>query len=427
MAINDFRTSAPPRGEIDWINLQQPEVFKLDNGIEVYLLISGTEDMMKVDIAFDAGKVYEKQPLVAMFTAKCLIEGTQKYKAADIAESVDFYGAHLNTFNTMDNAQASLYCLNKHLEHLLPVMQEVVLQPVFPEEEINTIVAKTREEFLIKMEKVDFLAHQAFQTFAFGKGHPYCASVDAEDYDNLNSGLLQEFFGQHYFSENIRIVVSGKVPVNTDTLLNQYFGAHRVYPQKNQLIVPANQATLGDYLILKEDALQSAIQLGKLFINKLHPDYHKVKVMNTLFGGYFGSRLMTNIREDKGYTYGIRSVMLTMLQSGLFFISAQVGADVTQKAVDEVFYEIKRLQTEPVEREELDLVKNYLMGGFLRSADGPFALAELVKGVAEYNLGLDFYNSYIKTIKTITPEEIQHMAVKYLQPDSLIKVVAGKK
>ena len=427
MATNDFRTSAPPRGEIDGINLPKPEIFTLDNGIEVYLLSIGTEDMMKVDIAFEAGKVFEKQPLVSLFTSKCLIEGTKKFKAAEIAERVDFYGAHLNTFNTADNAQVSLYCLNKHLGSLLPVMQEVALQPVFPEEEVNTIVAKTREEFLIKLEKVDFLANQAFQTLAYGKDHPYCASVVAEDYDNLNSGLLKGFFGQHYFQGKIRIVVSGRVPENTDKLLNQYFGAHQVYPQKNQVVVPPGQATLGEHFILKENALQSAMQIGKPFINKLHPDYHKAKIMNTLFGGYFGSRLMTNIREDKGYTYGIRSVMLTMMQSGLFYITAQVGSEVTQKAVDEVFYEIKRLQTEPVEQEELDLVKNYLMGGFLRSADGPFALAELVKGVSEYNLGMDFYNSYLKTIKTITPEEIQHMAVKYLQPDSLIKVVAGKK
>jgi len=427
MIIQDFRKTAPLRGEISSVKLPTPEVFSLDNGIKVYLLNSGTEEMMKVDVTFEAGVVYQEQPLVAHFTSKCLIEGTEKLNASEIAEQVDFYGAHLDTINTMDNAQVSLYCLNKYLENLLPVMQEVVLRPVFPEEQINTIIAKSREEFLVKMEKVDFIAQQAFQTLAFGKGHPYSSSIVAQDYDKVNSELLRNFFRDHYFQGEIRLFVSGKLPKNTDTLLNQYFGAHPIFPQSHQVIIPATHHKPVEEFIPKENAIQSAIQIGKLFINKLHPDYHKVKIMNTLLGGYFGSRLMANIREDKGYTYGIRSILLTMLKAGMFFISAQVGANVTQKAVDEVTVEIERLRNELVEEEELNLVKNYILGSFLRSADGPFAMAELVKGVVEYGLEMDFYNNFVKTIKNITPEEIKQMAVKYLQPESLIKVVVGKK
>jgi predicted Zn-dependent peptidase len=160
--------------------------------------------------------------------------------------------------------------------------------------------------------------------------------------------------------------------------------------------------------------------------NKLHPDHHKLQVFNTILGGYFGSRLMTNIREDKGYTYGIGSGIISLQNSGYFFISTEVGADVTKDALAEIYKEIELLRTEEVSLEELDLVKNYMLGHFLKSCDGAFNMASLFESVDSFGLDYSFYDEYINTIKTITPKTIKELGVKYFKKSDLKEVVVGK-
>jgi predicted Zn-dependent peptidase len=183
---------------------------------------------------------------------------------------------------------------------------------------------------------------------------------------------------------------------------------------------------LAAHFTAKDDALQSALRIGKATINKKHHDFLPFMVVNTIFGGYFGSRLMTNIREDKGYTYGIGSGLASLNHAGMFFIASEVGNEVTGKAIEQIFIEIEKLRNEPVKEEELSLVKNYLLGTFLRSADGPFALADLFKATLDYGLDMSYYDTFLHTVKNITIKDIQDIAVKYLQPDSMIRLVVGK-
>ena len=150
-------------------------------------------------------------------------------------------------------------------------------------------------------------------------------------------------------------------------------------------------------------------------------------MVNTILGGYFGSRLMANIREEKGYTYGIGSRMVSMNNAGYIYISTEVGTNVCDDAVNEIYKEIDKLRNELVSSEELNLVKNYMMGDFLRSADGPFALADKFKKIMFYDLSYSYYDEFVKTVKTITPEQIQSLADQYLNPDDLYELVVGKK
>ncbi len=248
-----------------------------------------------------------------------------------------------------------------------------------------------------------------------------------EDYQNIDHKILNQYFEERYREAEFTIIVSGKMPDNILKKLNQYFGKHHINKRSEAAqttsIEPATQLS---HFIEKEGTLQSAIRLGKPMFNKLHPDYLKFKVLNTILGGYFGSRLMTNIREDKGYTYGIGSGIASLKHGGMFYIASETGTEVTQKALDEIFIEIEKLRSSLVPEEELKLVKNYMAGNFLRSADGPFALAELFKGVHTHNLSMDYYSEYLKTIKNITTEEIHDLAVNYLQPESIIRLVVGK-
>ena len=211
------------------------------------------------------------------------------------------------------------------------------------------------------------------------------------------------------------------------TKINSFFGDEILSDfSEKELLIDTSPNISDNLYIKKEGALQSAIRIGRLIPNKLHPDYLGLQVLNTILGGYFGSRLMNNIREDKGYTYGINSGVVSLKNGGYFFISTEVGADVTKDALNEIYKEIDLLRTEEVSIEELDLVKNYMLGQFLKSCDGAFNLANLFESVKLYDLDYNFYNNYIKTIKEITPKTIKALGVKYFNKKDLKEVVVGR-
>ena len=423
----NFRTIQPVSHEIKSLKLVEPEHFLLNNGIPVYAINTGSEDIIKLDLVFDAGSIYQSQPLVAALSNKCLQEGTTNYSSKEIANRVDYFGAFLRQATSKDDARISLYCLSKHLDDLLPLLSEVAFQPIFPAGEVSTIIAKSKHEFLVNMQKVKFIARLRFNSLVFGNDHPYGTSSKAEDFDKLDSEKLIHFHKEFYLRKPYKIFVSGKLPKNIREKLDNYFGQYQIKRNGAPFgVSEINPSPQHEHFIKKDDSLQCALRIGKLLFNKHHPDFIKMQVVNTILGGYFGSRLMTNIREDKGYTYGISSIVTSLQQSGIFTISSEVGTDVKQKALDEIFIEIEKLRTNLVPEEELMLVKNYLLGVFLRSADGPFALSELVKSVVDYNFNLDYYDRFLETVKNTTAKEIKDLAVKYLDPGSMITLVVGE-
>ncbi len=427
MTTQDFRKIHPQSKAIETVSLVEPEKYLLDNGVPVYLINAGTQEIVKIDLIFNAGSKMQDIPLQAQFTSKCLVEGTESFDSKTIAETVDFYGAYLKPSVSKDDASVSLYSLNKHLAQLMPVFAEVALKPSFPGHEIATMVQKLRQEYLVNIEKGSFIAQQQFSGLIFGNQHPYGKSMVLKDYENINSPVLNKFFDKFYKTSAFKIIVSGKVNNGLIKMLNQYFGQHKVifeeYLPAGLFISPSS---LAEHFTAKDDALQSALRIGKATINKKHNDFLPFMVVNTILGGYFGSRLMTNIREDKGYTYGIGSGLASLTHAGMFFIASEVGNEVTGKAIEQIFIEIEKLRNEPVKDEELSLVKNYLLGTFLRSADGPFALADLFKATLDYGLDMSYYDTFLHTVKNITIKDIQDIAVKYLQPDSMIRLVVGK-
>jgi predicted Zn-dependent peptidase len=274
------------------------------------------------------------------------------------------------------------------------------------------------------------MARKKFNQLLFGNEHPYGYFVELRDYDKVEREAVKNFHRENYVSGNCAIIVSGKIGTETLDLLDKHFGGQDwagPAEKKNVNNYQFHATTLRENLVLKEDALQSAIRIGRVMFNKTHPDYLPMLVLSTVLGGYFGSRLMSNIREDKGYTYGIGCAMVSLKESGYFFIGTEVGVDVTQKALDEIYYELKRLREEPVGEDELMLVRNYLLGSFLGSVDGPFALADRFKGIMVYNLGYDYYDRYISTIRGIRPERLLELAQQYYKQDDLIELVAGRK
>jgi predicted Zn-dependent peptidase len=421
------RKTQPNINLLDNFNFQVPDIYKLDNGIPVYQIRTGTQPITKIEFIFKAGGWFEKKPLVAKFTNKMLREGTRSFTSEKLHETIDFYGAHIETSLDKDMAYVVLYSLNKHLENILPVLVEVVLEPVFPENELSIRIQNKKQEFLINCEKVKYVARRKFSELIYGKSHPYGRFFDIEDFDHLTNNDLKNFHALHYNIPASSVIVAGNSPGTIISTLNRCFGNFERSSSKRTNdeadILPHKDHRVH---IIKDNNIQTAIRIGRIMVNKMHPDYLRLKVLNTILGGYFGSRLMTNIREEKGYTYGIGSSLVSMQNSGFFYISSEVGSAVTDRAIDEIYLEIEKLQNELVSEEELNLVRNYMLGTFLRSLDGPFALSESYKSLIEYGLDSDYFKNYIGIIKSVTAEQIMELARKYLDRNSLYELKVGK-
>lgn len=422
------RNKHPEYKDIEHLTIPVPERIKLDNGIDTYIINAGTQDVIKIDLTFNAGSWYQKKPIIATIVNELLIEGTKSYNSQQIAEKLDFYGAFIHAQPTKDFGNITLYTLKKYLPETITILEDIIKHPIFPENEINIFLNNRKQQFQIDLEKVTHLARREFNEQLFGKHHPYGIKTNIEDYENINQTDILQFHKDLYHSENCKIVLSGKIDQTDIALLNKYFGSkdwsNTAEIKPIHFDIPL-QTKMESY-IEKKDVTQTAIRLGKITIKDGHPDYHKLNVVNTILGGYFGSRLMKTIREEKGYTYGINSVLVSLKNAGFLVILSEVRADDTKNAIQDILAEIKKLREEKVSQQELDLVRNYMLGDLLRSFDGPFEISASFKNIIDFGLEDDYFNQTIEAIRSITPEEIIVLANKYLQEDTLLKTIAGK-
>lgn len=423
------RSVAPAFKTIDKIDVIKARHEQLHNGIDLYSLSAGSQEITKLEFVFRAGMYHQSATLEASTTNTMLESGTKSYTANQLSEGIDFYGSFLELQVEQDFATITLFSLNKYMEESLKFIEEMIKYPVFPEQEFKIHIANKKQKHAINSQKVSVLARRKFTELLFGPAHPYGRNIQDNDFDRIQISDLKAFFDRHYTSLNCTIFASGNLPKNILSTLNTFFGKDNwggTGGTKSQQIISPQTTVQSKHFIHREDAIQSAIRVGRVLFNKTHPDYFKFQVLNTILGGYFGSRLMANIREDKGYTYGIGSGLNNLVHSGYFFISTEVGADVTKSTLDEIYKEIKLLREKPVDPSELETVRNYILGNFLRSVDGPFALADKFKSIWEFGLDYSFFDSYFKAVKTVTPAELRDLANKYLQEKDLIECVAGK-
>lgn len=424
------RTQAPSFNQVSSIAFIEPVKTQLDNGVPVYYISGGSEEILKISFIFKAGKWYQPSPLIAASANKLMQEGSKNFTSAEIAEGIDQYGAFLDAEFAYDNANVTVYTLSKHLPHVLPFVKEVIAFPAFSEHEFEVYKQNAYEKFKINLEKVSFVAHTAFMEMLLGKNNPYGKKTEAHHFEQLSLEAIKKFHQQHYNFAHTTIIASGKVTDHDIKVLNQQMG-------RKDLLTPftpeVNHPSIAEEInsekirhISKADAMQSAIRIGRVMPNKNHPDYFSLQILTTILGGYFGSRLMKNIREDKGYTYGINAGIMSMQQAAFFYINTEVGVDVTDNALAEIYKEIELLQTVLVSDDELALVKNYILGQVLRSCDGPFNMASLFENVHFFGLDFDYYNNYIEKVKNIDAEELKNLAKNYFKKEDLIEVVVGK-
>lgn len=421
------RTISPPiKDAIEFdLKLKPYEKFTLDNGVEVFAIDAGAQEVLQLELVFYAGNSMESAGAVAAATNHLLKNGTATKTAFQINEHFEYYGAYCNRACYHETATLSLHTLSKYLPELLPVVKEIITESIFPETELAVFKQNSKQKLTVSLKKCDFVANRLIDAYLFGEEHPYGKYITADKYDVLTTEQLKAHFNKHYLNGSCVIFVAGKLPADLFQQLNSQFGKLGLSNHRKQNFNYQLQPALQKKHRISNDAngVQGAIRIARDFPNRHHPDYTNVMVLNTVFGGFFGSRLMSNIREDKGYTYGIHSYVQNHMQDTAWLISTEAGKDVSEAAVEEIYKEMKVLREELIEDDELLLVRNYMIGSILGDLDGPFHLIGRWKNIILNNLNEAYFYNSISTIKNISAEELRELAKKYLQPEAFYELV----
>lgn len=398
---------------------------KLDNGLPLYWLNAGVQNVVEIDWVFPAGQWYEPKQGVAQAVGGLLKNGTGTRTAQEINEALEFYGASLRVKPGNDHATVSLFTLTKHLPQLLPIVSDVLTECIFPQEEIDIYKQNVIQRLMVSLRECEFIANQKIDAHLFGEQHPYGRFSQKERIEAITREDLVDFYKKAYNLAGVKMFMAGNIGERETEWVNEVFG--KVQLKEEGAYNPVYEIQTSNerkHFITNDDkGVQGAIRIGRLFPNRHHPDFAPMVVVNTLFGGYFGSRLMSNIREDKGYTYGIYSSASPLQHGGSLIVHTEVGRDVIASAIKEIYHEMDTICNELVSDDELLLVKNYLLGNLLGDLDGPFHIIQRWRTLILNGLDADHFNRNVEIYKSVTPAQVQQLAQKYLDKDSFHEIV----
>jgi zinc protease len=407
-------------------NLPDCNTIICKNKVPIYYINTGAQEVISIEWVFDAGTWFENQAGIAQGVATLLKNGTATKTALQINETIEYYGASVKASAGADYAGVQLTCLSKYTHKLLPLVYELITEALFPQTEVDIFVKNSLQRLLISLKKSDFVANRKIDEYLFGYAHPYGRYNNASDLEALTSEKLQAFLKNYYTSSTCKIFVAGKYNETVLTDLETIFGSASLgnATNTNNTTHAIIAATEKKYRITNDEkGVQGSVRIASHFIDKRHPDFPAMILVNTLFGGYFGSRLMTNIREEKGYTYGIYSYIYNNAFDTAFAITTEAGKDVCEATVVEVYKEMDEMRKTLVTAEELQLVKNYLLGGLLGNLDGPFQIIARWKNLILFGFTKERFDNNINIYKNITPQEIIELSNKYLQPELFYELV----
>jgi zinc protease len=416
------RTVAPPFVKSVSFDLIKPEQQTLPNGLQVFFVSGGSQEVMKVEFVFEAGRWFETKTASAYFTAQLLSKGTQQKSSFEIAQIFDQYGAHLEVNPGLDFVLVSLYALNKNFEPVLELLMEILSEPVFPEKEVSQAKSVFIQNLKVNKEKTSYVASQAFRKNLFGEAHPYGVDTEESDVEKLKTADFRKHF--ETFIHTPKVFVAGKIDPASKALMLRAFRYYRAGKEIVEPIHPVKPGSVRDYLDKKE-TVQRSVRFGQRSALRSHQDYIPVLFVSHIVGGYFGSRLMKNIREEKGLTYGISASLHSLKRDSYLVIGADVNKENTELIFDEIRKELKKLRTDLISDDELETTRNHFIGSLQSEITTPFAHADKIKTITLFNLQEDHYQRMIRKIDSITPSEIRDIAERYFNESDFIQVAAG--
>jgi zinc protease len=417
----DRKTPPPFKRNISF-DLIQPTTLALPNGLVVHCLSGSEQDVLKIDIIFNAGRWFEKQWGLSYFAAHLLTKGTSSKTSFEIAQIFDLYGAHIEISPALDVVTLSVYSLASNLEPVLNLLIEILNDSIFPEKELEQNKTIYLQNLKINQEKTSFQASKLIRKNIFGEHHPYGKELEEADVNHLTTQQLKNFYN-NFFSD-YQVIVSGKI----DDKVQKQLAQSLTLLKKPVANVAENIAPLhGDrnQFVEKSGSVQASVRMGKRSLLRSHKDYFNVIFMNHVLGGFFGSRLMKNIREEKGLTYGIHSSIHALKNDSFLVIGADVNKENQALIFQEIKNELKRLRTELIDKEELDLARYHFIGSLQAEITTPFAHAEKIRNILLYNLDQQYYSQMIKKINSISNEEMLDTAAKYFNEESFFEAAVG--
>jgi predicted Zn-dependent peptidase len=420
------RTTPPKPGPAPKIQIDNAQQFVLKNGLRVFVVENHKIPAVTYSLSLDIDPVLEGDAVgYVSATGELLKAGTTTRTKDQIDEQVDFIGATLSTSPTSIYARS----LKKHAPTLLSLMSDVLLNPVFPQEELDKFKKQMTTSIASSKDDPGAISENVSATLRYGKNHPYGEISTEKSIENITLEKCKNYYTT-YFRPNVAyLVIVGDITLKeAKKQANQYFGKWTPKPvPTHEYKFPETYTQPKVVVANKEGANQSTIVVTHAIdIKPGHPDAIKASVMNQILGGgSFSSRLIANLREDKAYTYGAYSRLRTDEIVGNFNASSQVRGEITDSALSEVIKEMHRIRTELVDQADLDLFKNMMTGSFARSLENPQTIASFALNIEKYKLPKDYYQTYLEKLASVTVEDIREMAQKYILPENAIILAVG--
>ncbi len=422
------RTRPPKPGPAPVINIGNYDMFTLSNGLKVIVVENHKTPVISWQLTLDVDPVMEGEAKGYVDLAGQLMRaGTRNRTKQAIDEEIDFIGASLSTFSTGLFGQS----LTRHRDKLLSLMSDVLLNPVFPQEELDKVLTQSISALTASENDGNYIANNVISSVVYGKDHPYGEVVTKESLNNIKRDQLVGYYNTYFRPNAAYLVIVGDITTKeAKKLSKKYFSSWKkgdvpkhIYPTPQA--PDANKVAFGS----REGAVQSVLAVTyPINLKPGDPDAIKAGVMNSILGGgAFSGRLMQNLREDKAYTYGARSSLSSDRLVGSFSARTEVGNNVTDSALVEVLNEMNRMVKEKVDQPSLDLVKNFMNGSFARSLESPRTIANFALNIERYKLPKDYYATYLEKLAAVTVEDVYAMAGKYIRPENAWIVIAGNK
>ncbi len=419
------RETGPIIKNLSRVIFPEYELIELDNGIPVYLIPGKTNQALKIDFLFKSGRTSELKKSVSKICHTLMREGTLTLSAKDIADHLDYYGATLRAVAGMDFCGFTTYVLNKHLPKVLPTILDIISNPIFDNKELETKKNQLIDNLEYELSKNEVVAYRLLTEDLFGSDHPYGYNTIAESIRSINTENIKRHHLTNYSASTLKIFVSGDINQEVITQIESCSALKRT--ESSTYTISEVNSMKGCTTEIGKNPFQSAIRLGKTLFTRDHPDFIDSFIYNTILGGYFGSRLMQSIRENKGYTYGVYSTVEHFLYAGFFSISTEVDNVHVNETLKSIKVEMDRLQNELVSNRELSMVRNYLLGNLMNLKDGPFKSANLIKSFMADDCGKEGFEETVDRIINIDAEAIQRVAERHFDFQELNVSLVGNK
>lgn len=411
--------------ELDYII---PELKRGKNGNRYYVFSGSDAETIRIE-AIVNGLAFPSFDLSVDYAMGLLTRGTKTKTAFEINQLLDLHGAFLSTETMKDRSSVVLFTLKKYLKDALPLMKEVISETIFPESEVELLKKSEINQFKINQRKTSIVADRNFQRMIFGSKHPYGSFSELEDHEQISRNSVQNAFQNRILNGGIFFLLSGNISEKEFEEIDAQLSAMNIadMEETNAHTYTEPQIEAQKQYKEVEEAVQTSLRLGRVLSVKGAKEMAIASVSNVMFGGYFGSRLMSNLREKNGFTYGVGSGFQTLKHTHVWTIRTEVGKDVADAAMEQIFVELDKIQNEIPSEEELLRVKRYLAGNLLNKFENIHSLPVHLRNIILRNEPFDYYKLMAQEINNVRPEQISKFAELNWSKNQLSELRAGAK